>query len=139
MYAIRLLALTLIVLLPACSRAQGVPARDVQELASALTKVASAVESTVHVKKQAAALQDMDLLRKATEHDPDLLTPFRPFVLRAEQNGDHAIIVVCRNGEIMLMDATCTRRADQPPPELKPGSSCLIPPPLVSKLCPSTP
>lgn len=136
MKRIRFLVLAIVVLLPGCARAQGAPDRDAQELASALTKVASAVESTVHVKKQGAQLQDMDLLHAATRHDPGLLSPFRRYVLKAEQNGDHAIVIVCDSDAILLMDATCTRKADQPPPELKPGSPCTIPPYLVAKLCP---
>ncbi|PKN08549.1 MAG: hypothetical protein CVU73_08950 [Deltaproteobacteria bacterium HGW-Deltaproteobacteria-8] len=137
MKTLRNIILAFVVLLPGYSCAQGTPDRDTQNMASALTKVASAVESTVHVKKHAGTLKDMDLLKKATEHDPSLLAPFGEYELKAEQNGNHAIVVVCQGGKILLMDATCTRKADQPPPELEPGSRCIIAPQLIDRLCPS--
>jgi len=138
MKAIRFFVLSIVVLLPGCACAQGAPDRDVQELASALTKVASAVESTVHVKHEGAGLKDAALLQKATKHDPGLLAPFRSFVMKAEHNGDHALVMVCSEdgAKAFLVDATCTRGAEPSPLELLQSDECRIDPRAVARVCP---
>jgi hypothetical protein len=110
MKTIRLSAFLFFLLLIGCTCAQARSESEMNELASALTKASSAVESTVHYKKQGLDKQDMELLALATRHDPGLLEPFKGYVLRAKVEDGHSIILVCTadGSSLLLEDATCT-------------------------------
>lgn len=110
----RLSLLVLVLLLFGCACAQARSESEMNELASALTKVSSAVESTVHYKKTDGGRQDMALLTLATRHDPGLLEPFRGYVLRARAENGHGHVLVCTpdGGKLLLEDAACTSRLE---------------------------
>lgn len=95
-------------------------------LASALTKLSSAVESTVRYKSPPEATSDDGLLAMATRHDPQLLTPFAPYQLKVLREERHAIVLVCtRDGKkALLEDAGCTAKFDVYLWQMTPPKSC---------------
>lgn len=115
MKTIRLSLFALVLLLFGCAYAQAQSEKEMNELGSALTKVSSAVEGTVHFEKKGLDLQDMALLTLATQHDPGLLDPFRRYALRAKAEGGHSAVLVCTaDGRLALLEDTgCTARMDQ--------------------------
>jgi len=88
--------------------------RDMQFLASALTKVSAAVDATVRYDEPAAALVEDALLQAATAHDETLLQPFRDMTLRVLREGADSAVLVCESaaGKALLEDAGCTARLD---------------------------
>ena len=97
----------------ACAQARS--ETEMNELGSALTKLSSAVESTVHYKKQGANLSDDQLLFLSTKHDPGLLRPFQDKTLRVLRQDGHSAVLVCTQdgNEALLEDTGCTARMDQ--------------------------
>lgn len=105
------------------------PAFDNEEMlikASALTKLAAAVESAVRYKDAPANLSEDELLNFATAHDPELLTPFRGFKVRARRDGMASAVLICTQDEKMALieDAGCTARSDAHHWERRPPFSC---------------
>lgn len=87
---------------------------DMYKLASALTKLSAAVESTVRYKDPPQNLSDDKLLEFATRHDPSLLQSFITYRLRVLHQDRHAIVLVCtKDGtHALLEDAGCTGELD---------------------------
>ena len=85
------------------------------KLASSLTKLAAAVESTVRYKKPPAGISDKDLLKLATKHDPKLFEPFKNYTVKVSQKNKHALVLVCtKNGKRgLLEDAGCSDAMDK--------------------------
>lgn len=86
-------------------------------LASSLTKLSSAVESTVRYKAKTipSGISDKELLVLATKHDPKLLKPFNNYTVKVSQKNRHAIVLVCtKDGKrALLEDAGCSREMDK--------------------------
>lgn len=82
--------------------------------ASALTKVAKAVASAVEFKDAPESLSEVELLRFATQHDPEMLEPFRGYVLRVRRAGKATSVLLCsRNGRTGLIeDSGCSAKSD---------------------------
>ena len=82
--------------------------------ASALTKVARAVASAVQFKDAPASLSEEELLRFATQHDPEMLEPFRDYAVRARRVGMASSVLMCtkdrRTG--LIEDSGCSARSD---------------------------
>lgn len=83
--------------------------------AAQLTKLSSAVESTVRYKNPPAGLDDQGLLKLATQHDPQLLANFEGLKVRVLAKERHSVVLVCTaDGQRGLMeDAACTVALDQ--------------------------
>jgi len=115
-----------ILLLFGCANSQAQSIRDMNELGSALTKLSSAVESTVRYKGLGADLPDDELLILSTKHDPGLLEPFQSYKLRVlRQNGHTAVLVCTEDGLAALLEDTgCTARMDQHRWKAQPLSPC---------------
>jgi len=81
-------------------------------LASALTKLTTAVESKVRFENAPTNLNDRELLQLATEHDPGLLDPFTEYLLKAVNQNNYAIVLICSNDSMkaLLEDAGCTSK-----------------------------
>jgi hypothetical protein len=109
---ISLIIVTLLLFSFACAQAQS--ETEMNELGLALTKLSSAVESTVHYKKQGADLPDDKLLILSTQHDPGLLDRFHGYKLRVLQQSSHSAVLVCTpdGRNTLLEDAGCTARMD---------------------------
>lgn len=84
------------------------------QLASPLTKLSAAIESTCFYKNPPPSAADHTLLSLATAHDETLLEPFVDFKLRAECKQQHGFVLVCsRDGNRgLLEDAGCSGKLD---------------------------
>jgi hypothetical protein len=82
--------------------------------ASALTKVAKAVASAVEFRDAPAHLSEGELLRFAAQHDPEMLEPFRDYVLRVRRAGNATSVLLCshdrRTG--LIEDSGCSAKVD---------------------------
>lgn len=109
-----------------CTANSQVNRKDMLEKASALTKVSAALEAAVRFGDTPANLSESELLRRATAHDPDLLSPFEDYVLRARRSGLLSSVLMCSKDSrsALLEDAGCTPRFDQHLWERSPLSSC---------------
>lgn len=83
--------------------------------ASALTKLAAAVESTVRYKSPPPELGESELLTLATRHDPILLENFKGYKVRVLRNDRHSVVLVCdaTGTHALLEDAGCTGPMDR--------------------------
>lgn len=105
----------LVLVLAVAAQAQTVDDHSLSSVASALTKLARAVDAYVADDPvSAATLQSDELLRVATRHDPGLLHPFKRFAVRARAEGRNSSVLVCTaDGQRGLIeDAGCTARSD---------------------------
>ena len=109
-----------------CCHSQPVTAEKMLELGSALTKLSTAVESTVRYKNPPSGSSDFELLAMATQHDPDLLKPFMEYKLLVLSQDKHAVVLVCtKDGKAgLLEDAGCSARLDSHLWEEKPVRPC---------------
>ncbi len=107
--------LTLLIALAACGKGDKPDKKEMYKLASSLTKLASAVESTVRYKKPPKGISDKELLKLATNHDPKLLSPFKKYTVKVSQQNRHGIVLVCTgNGKRgLLEDAGCSTAMDK--------------------------
>jgi hypothetical protein len=99
---------------------------DMLTLGSALTKLSSAVESTVRYKNPPAGISDSELLVLATSHDPRILKPFSDYTLRVLNQNSHAIVLVCtKDGKYALLeDAGCSTKLDRHWWQEQPDKAC---------------
>lgn len=88
--------------------------REMNYLASALTKVSAAVDATVRFRPPPAAASEAEMLQASTAHDPGLLRPFADYILRVQRSGRASAVLVCDRAAktALLEDAGCTARAD---------------------------
>jgi hypothetical protein len=121
-----LIIVVVVLLLSGCACAQVRLETKMNELGSALTKLSSAVESTVRYKEMGADLPDDKLLILSTKHDPGLLEPFHGYTLRVLRQNGHTAVLVCTEDGLaaLLEDAGCTARMDQHHWKAQPAPSC---------------
>ncbi len=83
-------------------------------LAELLTKLTSAVETTLSNEYVDQNMSDKALLKLATSHDPSLLEPFREYQVKILHDNGHAIVLVCtKDGKSALFeDAGCSEEMD---------------------------
>lgn len=89
--------------------------REMNYLASALTKVSAAVDASVRYRPLAATASDAEVLEAATAHDPGLLKPFVNYTVRVQRSGRASAVLVCDRGgnHALLEDAGCTAKLDE--------------------------
>lgn len=89
--------------------------REMNYLASALTKVSAAVDATVRYRRPPDALPEAELLRLSSAHDPALMKPFDGLTVRVLRDGRDSAVLVCepQAGKALLEDAGCTAKLDQ--------------------------
>jgi hypothetical protein len=108
----RVVTITLGVLLLASCATQP-NEREMNHLASALTKVSAAVDVTVRHRVPAQTLSDSELLLAATGHNNQLMKPFEGMTVRVLRNGRDSAVLVCQTrGKALLEDAGCTAKLD---------------------------
>ena len=74
---------------------------EMMMMASRLTKLSAAVESTVRYKNPSADLDERGLLQLSVKHDPQLLENFADFKVRVLSQDRHAIVLICsKDGEV---------------------------------------
>lgn len=100
--------------------------REMNTLASALTKVSAAVDVTVRYKRSTDALEDAQLLQASTTHDPGLLQPLQGRRVRVLRDGRDSAVLVCdaQSGDALLEDAGCTPQLDAHRWRDTPKASC---------------
>lgn len=88
--------------------------REMNYLASALTKVSAAVDATVRYGTLAPNTTDAQVLVIATAHDPALLKNFEDRTIRVIRQGEDSSVLVCErlSGKALLEDAGCTAKMD---------------------------
>lgn len=88
--------------------------RDMNAIASSLTKVSAAVDVTVRYQRSADGLDEAQLLQAATAHDPALLKPFAGRTIKVLRADRDSAVLVCEapNARPLLEDAGCTARLD---------------------------
>lgn len=106
------IAVTLsVVLLASCATQPN--EREMNYLASALTKVSAAVDVTVRYRGPTETLSESELLRTATGHDTQLMKPFEGMTVRVLRIGSDSAVLVCQpQGKALLEDAGCTANLD---------------------------
>ena len=121
-----LIIVVVVFLLFGCACAQFRSETKMSELGSALTKLSSAVESTVRYKEMGADLPDDKLLILSTKHDPGLLEPFQGYTLRVLRQNGHAAVLICTEDGLaaLLEDAGCTARMDRHHWKARPVPPC---------------
>lgn len=125
MKRIRFASLFLAALVWGCALGQS-PQQEMLIKASALTKVATALEAYVRFGDATQELSETELLNLATSHDPDLLTPFQDYVLRARRVGNFSSILMCSKDAqtALLEDAGCSSQFDEHLWERSPQLPC---------------
>ncbi|WP_137918355.1 hypothetical protein [Hydrogenophaga sp. 2FB] len=90
--------------------------REMNSLASALTKVSAAVDASARYKRSTDTLDEKQLLQVSTAHDAGLMKPFEGMTVRVLRVGRDSAVLVCQanNGRALLEDAACTARLDAP-------------------------
>ncbi len=87
--------------------------REMNYLASALTKVSAAVDATVRYRRPPENMSEGDLLRAATAHDSQLMKPFDGLTVRVLRGGRDSAVMVCQpRGKALLEDTGCTAKLD---------------------------
>jgi len=96
------------------AQAQPLDSRTMCPLASALTKVARAVDVSVANDPSVATMRGEEIVRAATQHDPSLLEPFGRVSVVARVEGRNSSVLVCTaDGRVALMeDAGCSPQSD---------------------------
>lgn len=95
--------------------------------ASELTKLSTAVESAVlYEKDRSSGLESAELLKFATEHDPELLSRFSTYEVRVSTKEEHAALLVCTGDgrRALLEDAGCTAPLDRQAWQEAPDAPC---------------
>jgi hypothetical protein len=111
----RAATLLFVALLCGCAVGEDQAAQEMFVKASALTKVASALEAFVRFGDAPENLLESELLRRATADDPSLLVPFENLAIRARRTGPLSSVLVCTKDrrEGLLEDAGCTGKFDE--------------------------
>lgn len=83
------------------------------ELATALTKLSAAVESSVRYKNPPDGLSDQELIAFSVQHDPSLIDAFDGYVVKASVQDRHALLLVCKDESLALLeDLGCSKEVD---------------------------
>lgn len=82
--------------------------------ASALTKLAAAMEALVRYDSPAPGQAEAQLLEQGTRHDPALLRNLDRYDVRVMASSGHAVVLLCskENRRALLEDAGCTGKLD---------------------------
>lgn len=99
---------------------------EMMMMASRLTKLSAAVESTVRYKNPSAGLDENGLLHLSVKHDPQLLENFADFKVKVLSQDRHAIVLICskEGDQGLLEDAGCTSTMDRHHWRDSPQSAC---------------
>lgn len=94
--------------------ASRVQERDMNHLASALTKVSAAVDAKVRYEDFPVNAPSEALLQAVAQGDPQLMRNFDGRVLRVLRAGEDSAVLLCETGpgRALLEDAGCTAAMD---------------------------
>ncbi len=102
------------VTLVGCRDSNAMDPEAMLRLASALTKLSAAVESTCRYKNPPEGLRDAGLIELAIRHDPAISRPFHDYVVRGKCEARHGFVLICtkEDGRALLEDTGCSARLD---------------------------
>jgi len=88
--------------------------REMNFLASALTKVSASVDATVRYGDLPTGQSPDQVLAASTKHDPSLLKPFADRRVLVKVIGRDSAVLICdpKTGNALLEDAGCTAKMD---------------------------
>ena len=111
----RLMLFTLLVFNAGCAHYCVADKEEMYSLASALTKLTTAVEEKVLFREAPAEMKDMELIHFSTSHDPRLKEPFAGYLLKAHAVNGHAVVLVCdqSGSRGLLEDGGCSAVVDK--------------------------
>jgi hypothetical protein len=104
-------AFLLLAVIAACGfTREKVDSSEMYVRASALTKLAAAMESYIRYDHPLASLSEAELLAEGTKHNPGLLTNMGEYRIRVLSRDRHAVILMCTKAgdRALLEDAGCT-------------------------------
>lgn len=112
------------------------PPQDDDRLAASLINLSAAVDAYFSGADAVSTDSDEEILRRATAHDPTLLTAvFKPYRIRVQRQDPYAVLLLCTEDgkQAVLEDAGCSarldRRAEKGAPckfTLKVGAGCTV-------------
>jgi hypothetical protein len=82
-------------LLLACASAADDRDSEMYDAASALTKLAAAVDGTIRHGETSLLMSETDLLAMSVADDPSLLMPLQNFLVRVRREGDDSSVLIC--------------------------------------------
>ncbi len=105
---------TLMAVALASGCAAQVDEREMNFLASALTKVSASVDATVRYNDLPSGITPSEVLEMSVSHDPSLLKPFEKKRVLVLIDGKDSSVLVCdaQTGKALLEDTGCTARMD---------------------------
>lgn len=114
MWIVRSLLIVSCVVLVSCRDSVANQQEAMLTLASAVTKLSSAIESTCRYKSPPGNVRDSDLISLSTKHDPSLAQPFVGYTLRAKCEDKHGVVLVCNRAgtRALIEDSACTSKLD---------------------------
>lgn len=88
--------------------------REMNYLASALTKVSAAVDAKIRYEDFPASSSSDDVLQAVAKDDPALMRNFENRVLLVRRDGEDSAVLLCEPvpGRALLEDAGCTAKMD---------------------------
>lgn len=100
--------------------------KQMYELGAKLILLSAAVEGRVRYEDVPAGISEEELLILATRHDPSLLEPFKPYLVKVLPENRHAVILICsKDGSRgLLEDAGCSRPMDKHLWQSEPPAPC---------------
>jgi hypothetical protein len=103
-----------ILLVSGCRDSDAADQEEMLRLASALTKLSTAVDSACRYKDPPQGGGGAELLAYATGHDRALLLPFADYTVKAICDDRHGFVLVCSTEDdlALLEDAGCSARLD---------------------------
>lgn len=111
----------------ACAGASGQYSEsEMNSLASALTKLSSAVDGAVRYRHASPLLEEEELLKLATAQNPRLLAPFSGMKVKIQRDGAETVLLVCepKRNVALLEDAACSARMEKHRWRDQPRSEC---------------
>jgi hypothetical protein len=100
--------------------------QDASSLEYPLLLLTAAVKSKVCETNPPPDIPDSQLLSLSTQHDPSLLDPFKPYLVRTRHQGKNVTLLVCtKDGKKgLLEDASCTNYLDRELWKISPPVPC---------------
>jgi hypothetical protein len=93
---------------------------------ASMRKLSAAVESAVQYKNPPPELENEQLLEFATAHNPNLLSGFAKYKVKAKNINNHSLVLMCDREEkhALIEDSGCTGELDAHHWQQKPLPPC---------------
>lgn len=114
MFIARIVVISVCLVIVGCRDSVASYQEEMYTLASAVTKLSSAIEATCRYRNPPKTVRDAELILLSTRRDPSLLYPFTGYSLRAKCEENHGVVLVCNKAATyaLIEDFACTSRLD---------------------------